>query len=143
MRPRLKLIALPWELEVPTLGLASLAAVTPACFEIAIVDLLRERLVLDEPVDLVGIAASPPRIKAAYALARLYRERGARVVMGGHHVTAMPDEALQWCDAVVCGEGETAWRQICDDFLGHLARVHGIYRGGRPTSAGCRSPEST
>jgi len=130
--PRLKLITIPWELEVPTLGLASLAAVTPARFEISIVDLLRERLVLDEPVDLVGITASTPRIKAAYALAELYRQLGVTVVLGGHHVTAMPEEALRHCDAVVCGEGETSWKRICDDFLGDPARVHGIYRDDPP-----------
>ena len=58
-RFRLKLITLPWELEVPTLGLASLAAVTPDAFDIAIVDLLRERLFLDEEVEttLNGLTA--------------------------------------------------------------------------------------
>ena len=53
---RVKLITIPWELEVPTLTLASLAAVTPERhFDVCIVDLLRERLVLDEPVDLVNV----------------------------------------------------------------------------------------
>lgn len=138
--PRLKLITLPWELEVPTLGLASLAAVTPTAFEIAIVDLLRERLVLDEPVDLVGITASTPKIKAAYALADLYRERGVRVVMGGHHVTALPEEALLHADAVVCGEGESSWRRICEEFLGHPTRVSGIYRDPPPDLATLPQP---
>ncbi len=126
-RPRLKLITLPWELEVPTLSLASLAAVTPPQFEIAIVDLLRERLHFDEPTDLVGITASTPRIEAAYLLADLYRRRGVKVVLGGHHVTAMPDEALEHADAVVVGEGETSWRRICDQFLTAPSRVHGVY----------------
>lgn len=135
MRPRLKLITLPWELEVPTLGLASLAAVTPPQFDIALVDGLRERLVLDEPTDLVGISASTPTIKAAYALADLYRARGVTVVLGGHHVTAMPDEALAHADAVVCGEGETAWQRICDDFLTNRARVRGVYREPAPDLA--------
>jgi radical SAM superfamily enzyme YgiQ (UPF0313 family) len=131
-RPRLKLISIPWELEVPTLGLASLAAVTPEDFDIAIVDLLRQQLFFDEDVDLVGISASTPRIKAAYALADLYRARGVKVVMGGHHVTAMSDEALAHCDAVVVGEGETSWRRLCDDFLVNPARVQGIYADPPP-----------
>jgi radical SAM superfamily enzyme YgiQ (UPF0313 family) len=138
--PRLKLITIPWELEVPTLTLASLAAVTPPSFEIAIVDLLRERLVLDEPVDLVGITASTPKIKAAYALADLYRARGVTVVMGGHHVTALPEEALEHCDAVVCGEGETSWIRICDDFLSNPSRVAGIYRDPPPDLATLPQP---
>jgi len=131
-RPRIKLITIPWELEVPTLGLASLAAVTPPQFDVAIVDLLRERLVLDEPVDLVGIAASTPRIKAAYALADLYRARGVKVVLGGHHVTAMPDEALAHADAVVIGEAEGSWRRLCEEFLSAPSHVGGVYRDPAP-----------
>ncbi|HEY3451910.1 MAG TPA: radical SAM protein [Myxococcales bacterium] len=132
LNPRLKLIAIPWELEVPTLTFASLAAVTPPRFEVAIVDLLRERLFLDEDVDLVGITASTARINAAYALADLYRARGVKVVIGGHHVTALPEEGLLHADAVVCGEGESSWVRICDDFLGNPSRVKGIYRDPPP-----------
>ncbi|MBL8921313.1 MAG: B12-binding domain-containing radical SAM protein [Myxococcaceae bacterium] len=131
-RKRLKLITLPWELEVPTLGLASLAAVTPRQFDVAIIDLLRERLHLDEPTDLVGISASTPRINAAYALADLYRRRGVTVVIGGHHATSMPDEALEHADAVVVGEGETSWRRLCEDFLVSPSKVHGLYRDPAP-----------
>lgn len=131
-RPRIKLITIPWELEVPTLSLASIAAVTPARFDIAIVDLLRERLFLEEEVALVGITASTPRINAAYALADLYRGLGVKVVLGGHHVTAMPEEALEHADAVVCGEGETSWMRICDELLTCPSRVGGIYRDPAP-----------
>ncbi len=140
MRYRLKLITLPWELEVPTLSLASLAAVTPPQFEIAIVDLLREHLHFDEPVDLVGISASTPRIKAAYALADLYRARGVTVVLGGHHATAMPDEALEHADAVVTGEGEVSWMRICDQFLTNPESVQGIYRDCPPDLATLPQP---
>lgn len=141
-RFRLKLISLPWELEVPTLGLASLAAVTPAVFDIAIVDVLREQLFFDEPTDLVGLSASTPTINAAYALADLYRARGVRVVMGGHHVTALPEEALQHADAVVCGEGETSWRRICDDFLVDPKKVQGVYRDEAPDLATLPPPRT-
>lgn len=128
-RPRIKLITIPWELEVPTLSLASLAAVTPEeRFEVCIVDLLRERLVMDEPTDLVGITASTPSILAAYALADMYRARGVKVVLGGHHATAMPQEALLHADAVVCGEGETSWMRILDHLLTDPGKVAGIYK---------------
>lgn len=139
-RLRLKLITLPWELEVPTLSLASLAAVTPDRFDIAIVDLLRERLDLDEPVDLVGISASTPRIKAAYALADLYRARGVKVVLGGHHATALPYEALGHADAVVRGEGEASWRAICDQMLSNPDKVGGIYAEPAPDLASLPQP---
>ena len=139
-RYRCKLITLPWELEVPTLGLASLAAVMPPQFDVCIVDLLREKLWLDERVDLVGISASTPRIKAAYALAELYRARGVTVVLGGHHVSALPQEGLQHADAVVVGEGEVAWQRICEAFMTNPATVRGIYRGPAPDLASLPQP---
>jgi radical SAM superfamily enzyme YgiQ (UPF0313 family) len=135
-RLRIKLITLPWELEVPTLGLASLAAVTPAKhFNVAIVDGLRQRLHEDEPVDAVGISASTARIKLAYRLADRFRARGVKVILGGHHATAMPKEALEHADAVVVGEGETSWRRICDDLATAPSRVAGIYRDPPPDLA--------
>jgi radical SAM superfamily enzyme YgiQ (UPF0313 family) len=139
-RPRIKLITLPWELEVPTLSLASIAAVTPDAFDIAIIDLLREQLFFDEEVDLVGITASTPRIDAAYALADLYRARGVKVVIGGHHVTAMPQEGLRHADAVVIGEGETSWRRICEQFLTSPASVGGVYADPAPDPATLPQP---
>jgi radical SAM superfamily enzyme YgiQ (UPF0313 family) len=138
---RVKLITIPWELEVPTLSLASLAAVTPSDrFDVCIVDLLRERLQLDEPTDLVGITASTPAIDLAYALADEYRRRGVTVVMGGHHVTALPEEALEHADAVVVGEGEGSWQRILDQFAGRSTRVHGIYKDPAPDLASLPLP---
>ncbi len=140
---RVKLITLPWELEVPTLSLACLAAVTPRKhFDVCIVDLLRERLVLDEPVDLVGISASTPRINAAYALADIYRERGVKVVLGGHHVTALPDEGLLHADAIVRGEGEGAWLQICRQMLEDPGSIGGIYDVPAPDLATLPQPRT-
>lgn len=132
-RLRIKLITVPWELEVPTLSLACLAAVSPERhFEVAIVDALRHRVHVDEPVDLVGITASTPAINAAYALADRFRARGVPVVIGGHHVTAMPKEGLQHADAVVIGEGETAWARILDDLGQNPKRIQGVYRDAAP-----------
>jgi radical SAM superfamily enzyme YgiQ (UPF0313 family) len=135
-RLRIKLITLPWELEVPTLGLASLAAVTPGRhFDVAVVDGLRQRLHEDEPVDAVGISASTAKAKAAYALGDRYRARGVKVILGGHHATAMPKEALEHADAVVVGEGEVSWQRICDDLTTAPSRVAGIYRDAPPDLA--------
>ncbi|MFO0587513.1 MAG: radical SAM protein [Polyangiaceae bacterium] len=130
---KVKLITVPWELEVPTLSLACLAAVTPESrFEVAVVDALRHRVHVDEPVDLVGITASTPAIKGAYALADQFRARGVPVVFGGHHVTAMPKEGLLHGDAVVVGEGETAWTKILEDVASNPKRVQGVYREPAP-----------
>ncbi|NIT53276.1 MAG: radical SAM protein, partial [Phycisphaerae bacterium] len=44
------------------------------------------------------------------------RAEGAKVVLGGMHVTALPDEALEHGDAVIIREGESVWGEILDDF---------------------------
>ena len=37
------------------------------------------------------------------------------VVMGGLHVTALPDEAGRHADAVIVGEGESVWPDVLQD----------------------------
>ncbi len=45
----------------------------------------------------------------AYAVADRLRKAGVRVAMGGLHVTALPEEALEHADYVFVGEGERIW----------------------------------
>ncbi len=56
--------------------------------------------------DIVGIGSTSSTIPQAYRLADAMKGKGPIVVMGGPHVTFMPDEALNHCDYVVMGEGE-------------------------------------
>jgi radical SAM superfamily enzyme YgiQ (UPF0313 family) len=52
----------------------------------------------------------------AYRLAERYRKAGSFVVMGGPHVTCLPQEALRHCHSVVIGEAESVWGQVIKDF---------------------------
>lgn len=70
---------------------------------------------LPDDFDLVAISSFSAQIDEAYALADRFRSRGTMVVLGGLHVTSMPDEAQQHCDAVVVGEGEPHWLQLLED----------------------------
>ena len=54
----------------------------------------------------------------------------------------MPEEALQHADAVVCGEGETSWRRICDEFLVSPKKVQGLYRDAAPDLATLPPPRT-
>jgi len=64
-----------------------------------------------------------PAINRAYEIADRFRGRGVPVVMGGIHVSMMPDEALTHCDAVVIGEAEGLWARLLADFQdGRLQR---------------------
>jgi len=59
-----------------------------------------ERL-LPEELDVVFLATYTQAITLAYALAKLYRRRGALTVLGGPHATAFPTDSLRFFDLVV------------------------------------------
>ena len=87
------------------LGLAYTAAVTPSHWEVKIADENIEPFEFEE-ADLVGITAFTSNINRAYEIARLYKEKGIKVIIGGIHGSMLPDEALQYADSVVIGEVE-------------------------------------
>lgn len=109
--------------SMPSLSLLTLAALTPKPHvsdyqEIADLKLLPE---LPVDYDLVAITTFSAQIFEAYEVADYYRARNIPVVMGGLHVTSVPEEAKAHCDAVVIGEGELVWPMLVRDFeRGHL-----------------------
>jgi radical SAM superfamily enzyme YgiQ (UPF0313 family) len=114
---------------VPSLTLAHLAALTPDGYEVTLHhEQVRPVNVEQDVADGVQLAAlSFPTGFAlhAYRLADEYRRQGIPVVMGGPHVTFLPDEASYHADAVVVGEAELLWAQVLDDFRrGHVRRVY-------------------
>ena len=76
---------------------------------------------------LVGITCVTTSAPVAYKIADRYRKAGAFVVMGGLHVSALPEEALQHCHSVVIGEAESAWPQVVKDFENGVLKK--IYQG--------------
>ena len=56
--------------------------------------------------DIVGISTITSTAPRAYEFARAARKAGIPVMMGGSHVTFLPEEALQHCDYVVRGEAD-------------------------------------
>jgi radical SAM superfamily enzyme YgiQ (UPF0313 family) len=114
--------------SLPSLGLLTLAGMTPAPHEIEYLEVpeLNELGELPDGFDLVGISSYSAQIDEAYALARRYRDAGVPVVLGGPHVSALPDEALESCDAVVVGHGESTWPDVlADRDAGRLGGVYG------------------
>lgn len=103
--------------SLPSLGLLTLAGMTPReheCLYHEIQDLSAERE-LPSQFDMVAISSYSAQIKEAYQLADRYRAAGIPVVLGGLHVTAVPDEAARHADAVVVGEGEEVWLDVLRD----------------------------
>jgi radical SAM superfamily enzyme YgiQ (UPF0313 family) len=103
--------------SLPSLGLLTLAGMTPARHRVAYHEVrdLRALEALPEGFELIAISSLSAQIGEAYELADRYRALGVQVVMGGLHVTAMPDEAARHADAVVVGEGESVWLDVLRD----------------------------
>jgi len=66
--------------------------------------------------DLVGLSFTTPNAIHAYKLATILKKRGITVVLGGFHVSAMPDEASQYADACVIGYAERSWPMLLRDY---------------------------
>lgn len=103
--------------SMPSLGLLTLAGLTPGDCEVEYHEIadLRKQPDLPGGFDLVAISSFSAQIHDAYAVADRYRARGVRVVLGGLHVTKLPDEAAQHADAIVIGEAEPLWPRLIDD----------------------------
>lgn len=109
----------------PPLGLATLAGYLDDSDEVILQDEHVERLDLDDEPELVVIQVYITSASRAYALADHYRARGAYVVLGGLHVTSLPDEAAQHADSIFLGPGEDTWPAFLADYrAGHPAPVY-------------------
>jgi radical SAM superfamily enzyme YgiQ (UPF0313 family) len=124
---------------MPHLWMFLLQSLTPKEHEVILIDGNTHpmtdpelvQFVLDRKVDLVGIGAMTRMIAKAYRVADAVRAAGVRVVMGGPHVTEVPDEALgrgggpRHADAIALGEADETWpRIVADAATGKLKEVY-------------------
>jgi radical SAM superfamily enzyme YgiQ (UPF0313 family) len=114
---------------MPHLWMFLLKSLTPAAHRVFLVDGNAQRMteqalvryVRENQIRLVGIGAMTRMAAKAYRMADAVRASGVPVVMGGPHVTEVPDEPLgrdggpRHADAIALGEADTTWRQIVAD----------------------------
>jgi radical SAM superfamily enzyme YgiQ (UPF0313 family) len=92
---------------------------------------------LDLEADLVAITVITPTAPRSYWLADHFRARGIRVVLGGPHVTLVPEDAAPHADAIVVGYAEESWPRLLRDLVeGRMARrydqIPGLSLAGLP-----------
>ncbi len=102
--------------QLPPFSLAAVASATPAHINVRIIDEAIEPVDYSYPADLVGITILTRFAPHAYEIADKYRSRGVKVVLGGLHPSALPEEASQHADSVVIGEAEGIWERLIEDF---------------------------
>lgn len=115
--------------SLPSLGLLTLAALTPKTVDTRYLEVpdLAQVSGVPEEFDAVAISSYSAQINEAYDLADRYRRLGTKVILGGLHVTALPSEARAHADAVVLGEGETAWPEVMADLLKPAHEMRPVY----------------
>ena len=104
----------------PPVPLAILAAATPNPIETALIDEQTDRVRFAG--DVFAFSLSTQNAGAVYQFADRLRTEGKKVILGGIHVTVCPEEALRHADAIVTGEAETIWPQVCADLLAEKLR---------------------
>jgi radical SAM superfamily enzyme YgiQ (UPF0313 family) len=115
----------------PPLGLATLAAYLDPDDEAVIRDEHVEPVATHDAPDLVAIQVYITNARRAYALADAYRAKGVFVVLGGLHVTSLPDEAARHADAIFLGPGEQTFPAFLADFRAGRPRRRYVSAAGR------------
>jgi radical SAM superfamily enzyme YgiQ (UPF0313 family) len=100
----------------PPLGLATLAALCPADWEVEIVDENIETIPFDPRADIIGICGMGVQFERQKELLAYYKKKGFFVVAGGSYASLCPEEYEPLVDSVVAGEAEYIWKRFCEDF---------------------------
>lgn len=115
----------PASVTVPSISIHVIAALTPPEHTVKLAEEIYAPIDLEEDCDVVGITCMTSNVSRGYFLAQEFKKRGKTVVMGGIHPSILPDEALQYCDAVVIGEAENVWELLLEDLSnGRLKRKY-------------------
>ncbi len=99
----------------PIITLPHIAAITPRKHSVQLVNENYEQLDFNSDADLIGITTYTMTAPRVYEIADEFRRRGKKVVLGGYHVTALPEEAMQHADSVVLSWAEGTWPQLLQD----------------------------
>jgi len=107
----------------PPLGLATLAALCSADWQVEIIDENVEEVPLAPGVDIVGICVQFPRQRE---LLNHYRRAGYYVIAGGSYASLCPEYYEALADTVIAGEAEHIFPQFCRDFAEGVPKA--LYR---------------
>jgi radical SAM superfamily enzyme YgiQ (UPF0313 family) len=121
------------------LTLPYLAALTPASWQISLLDEQLQAIDFACRPDLVAITSGTLQSFRAYDIADEFRRRGVPVIIGGPHTFFHAEEAGSHCSAVGLGEAEGIWARMLKDALGGC--LSSLYRAELlPSLAGLPLP---
>ena len=115
--------------QLVTLVLPYLAALTPPGWDITLVDEMLQPVDFDAPADVVAITTWTLHSHRAYDMAREFRKRGRKVILGGPHIYWHSQEAQEHADAVGVGEAEALWKTMLED--AEAGRLKPLYQASQ------------
>lgn len=110
----------------PPLGLATVAALCPADWQVEIIDENIEAVPLAPDADIIGIGGMGVQAPRQRELIRYYREKKYYVTVGGAAASLNPEKYDGLADTVVAGESEYIWPEFCRDFINGCPKT--LYR---------------
>ena len=90
-------------------------AITPADIQMVYIDERVEPLPPIIDSDVIALSVETFAARRAYDIAKKYKTPNNKIVMGGFHPSALPEEALQYCDTVLVGDAEDTWLAYLKD----------------------------
>lgn len=113
-----------WQME--PLPIATLVALTPDDIDVTYVDeRLGEEINFEEHYDLVAIPVETYTAKRAYEISTTFCRRGVQTILGGYHVTLIPEEARLYATSICKRNAEGVWAEILKDAkVGRLKPVY-------------------
>ena len=114
--------------SLPSLALLTIAGMTPERHQLSYIEIadLNVSGPPSQHFDLVAISSYSAQISQAYQLASWYLAQGVPCVIGGPHVSCLPEEASRYCTSVAIGEAEPIWPEILADAeKGQLKKFYG------------------
>jgi radical SAM superfamily enzyme YgiQ (UPF0313 family) len=109
------------------LQLAILASLAKEDDEVKLYDDRLEKIPFDEKADFVAITVDSFNARRAYEIAKEFRIRNTKVILGGVHPTLFPEEAENYADAIVIGDVEPVWNEIITDIKNNTIKKR--YKG--------------
>jgi len=107
------------------LAMPLLAAMMPEDWETEIILEIIEDIPMDTDADLIGISTMGHGVIRSIDIAKAFREKGKKVVLGGYMASIMAEEATKYCDSVVVGDAELVWKELIKDFeKGKLKKIY-------------------
>ncbi len=119
-------------------GITTVAALFGDGIGIRLCDELIDDVDFDDPADLIGLSMNVGQAARGIEIARRFRAAGRKVIMGGPHVSLVPEFFAGEADSLVIGEFETVAEQVRADAL--AGRLRAEYRCGKADLATAPMP---